>query len=66
MSLDTTKVKQCCKSSPVWIFVYSDGRVFAVCDEDFKSPSYRLKLFKIVNIKSKKVFTPEQLFGDKK
>ena len=65
MSLTSTKVKQCCNNSPVWIFVYSDGRVFAVCDEDFKSPSYRIGLLKIVNIKSKEVFTPEQLFGDK-
>ena len=58
-------VKQCCMSSPVWIFIYSDGRIFGICDLDFKSPSYREGVEEIINIKTQESFTPEQIFGGK-
>jgi len=52
-------------STPVWIFVYSDGSIFSVCDIDFKSTCYRNGVSQIINIESKESFTPEQLFGGK-
>jgi len=64
MSLEKGLVKQCCTTTPVWIFIYSDGRIFAICNDDFKSPSHRIGVQKIINIKSRESFTPEKLFGD--
>ncbi len=62
MSQDTV-VKQCCNSDPIWIFVYSDGNVFVICEKDFDSPTYRYDVKKIINIKSQESFTPEEIFG---
>ncbi len=53
MSLESITVKQCCATAPVWIFVYSDGRIFAICDDDYNSPSYRIGLKIIINIKTR-------------
>lgn len=63
MSLQNNSVKQCCVSSPVWIFIYSDGRIFAICEKDFKSPSYQIRVEEIINIKTHESFTPQQMFG---
>lgn len=65
MSSLIASIKQCCVSSPTWIFIYSDGRIFAICDNDFKSKSYQEGVEKIINIESQEEFTPEQLFGGK-
>lgn len=63
MSQDTI-LKQCCKSDPIWIFTYSDGTVFVICQKDFKSPAYRHGVKKIINIESQECFTPAEIFGE--
>jgi len=65
MSLNSTTIKQCCATAPVWIFVYSDGRIFAICENDFRSPSYRIGVEKIINMNTKASFPPEQIFVEK-
>jgi len=57
------RLKKCCMSGPVWIFVYSDGTVFAICKEHHKSKAHRVGVTQIINIQTKKTFTPEQIFG---
>ncbi len=61
----SAKVKQCCNGSPLWIFVYSDGRIFSICDEDFQSSAYRFGVIEVINIETRESFTPEQIFGVK-
>lgn len=56
-------IKQCCTHSPVWIFIYSDGRIFAICENDYNLLIYRYGVKEIINIQSKVSFTPGQLFG---
>jgi len=65
MSQQSDKIKQCCNSSPVWIFVYADGRIFSICDEDYKSTAYRFDVIEVINMKSQISMTPEQAFGGK-
>lgn len=62
MSQETT-LKQCCKSKPLWVFVYSVGDIFVICDKDFQSPAYRFGVEKIINIETQECLTPEQAFG---
>jgi hypothetical protein len=50
-------------SLPVWIFVYSDGTIFAICDEHLKSLAYRVGVIEIINIQTKESFTTEQILG---
>ncbi len=57
-------VKQCCEADPYWIFLYSDGSVFAICENDLKNPTYQLDVEKVINIKTQESFTPTQIFGD--
>ncbi len=64
MSHESAVVKQCCLSSPNWVFIYSDGRIYAICEKDFRSPSYRIDVKEIINMITKESFTPEHLFGD--
>ncbi len=66
MSLAKTIVKQCCATEPVWIFIYSDGSVFAICENDLKTPGYQLGVVEVINIKSQESFSPEQIFGGTK
>lgn len=65
MSQDTEKIQQCCVSSPVWIFIYSDGRIFSICNEDYKSTAYRFDVVEVINMESQISMTAEQAFGDK-
>lgn len=58
-----TAITQCCKSKPIWIFMYSDGNIIVICDKDFQSPAFRLGVEKVINIESQKIFTPTELFG---
>jgi hypothetical protein len=58
-------IKQCCVSDPVWIFTYSDGSYFLICNNDFKSPGYRVGVTEIINMETQQVFTPDILFGGK-
>jgi len=62
MSLDTT-ITQCCVSDPIWIFIYSDGSIFAICDKDFENPAYRVGVTEIINMETQESFKPEKLFG---
>jgi hypothetical protein len=64
MSLQQNNIKKCCASSPVWIFVYSDGRIFSICNEDYKSTAYRFDVTEVINIETKVSMTPKQAFGD--
>lgn len=66
MSLEKATVKQCCMCSPVWIFVYSDGSIFAICEKDFKSKPYQSGVIEIINIETQESFSPDQLFGGPK
>jgi len=50
-------------SEPVWIFVYSGGTIYTVCDEHKKSPAYRVGLNQIIKVQTRELFTPEQIFG---
>lgn len=63
MSL-ANSVKQCCEADPSWIFVFNDGSVFAICDNDLKNPAYQLGVEEVINIKTQESFKPEQIFGD--
>jgi len=56
-------IKQCCVGDPVWIFSYSDGSFFLICDNDFKNSTYQINLIEVINIESQESFTPGQLFG---
>jgi len=56
-------IKQCCVCDPIWIFSYSDGSFFLICEKDFKNPSYQIDLEEVINIESQESFTPGQLFG---
>ena len=62
MSLDTA-VKQCCTNEPVWIFIYSDGSIFAVCDDDFSNPTFRIGVKEIINLDTQESVSPENNFG---
>ena len=62
-SLDAT-IKQCCVSDPIWIFIYSDGSIFAICKDDFKNPTYRVGVTEIINMETQESFAPEKLFGE--
>lgn len=64
-SLEPT-IKQCCVGDPVWIFSYSDGSFFLICESDFKNPSYQINLQEVINLESQESFTPGQLFGGSK
>lgn len=57
------RLKKCCMSEPVWIFVYSGGTIYTVCDEHKKSPAYRVGLNQIIKVQTRELFTPEQIFG---
>lgn len=63
LMFDTSSLKLCCNSLPVWIFCYSDGTFFGICDNDFKSPEFQLGLDRIVKIETGEVFSPGDLFG---
>ncbi len=62
-SLDTT-IKKCCVSDPVWIFIYSDGSIFAICKEDFSNSVYQSGVEEVINIESQESFTPQKIFGN--
>ena len=57
-------IRDCCDEPSVWIFLYSDRTVFTMCDEHFKEPNYRFGLIKVINIKTKEGFKPDEIFGD--
>ena len=59
-------IKQCCIGDPVWIFTYSDGSFFLVCNKDFKNSQYQINLEGVINIETQESFTPAQLFGGSK
>ena len=59
-------IKQCCANVPIWIFSYSDGSFFLICENDFKNPGYQINLQEIINIETQESFTFEQLFGGSK
>ncbi len=62
MSQDTT-IKQCCKSDPIWVFTYSDGKIIVICDKDFTSPAFRVGVEKVINIETQECLTPQEAFG---
>jgi len=51
--------------TPIWIFVYSDGRIISICENDFKSSSYQLGVIEVINMKTRESYKPEQIFGGK-
>ena len=57
------EVRQCCKKTPVWIFVYEDGRIYAICDEDYLSIAYRINVKHVINIKTHVSQTAKEAFG---
>lgn len=63
MSIAKATVKQCCATDPLWIFIYSDGSVFAICEHDLKTQAYQLGVTEVINIKTQESFSPEQIFG---
>jgi len=58
-----TAITQCCKSKPIWIFMYSDGNIIVICDKDFQSPAFRLGVEKVINLESQECLTPQEAFG---
>ena len=56
-------LKQCCKSDPIWIFTYSDGKIIVICDKDFTSPAFRVGVEKVINIETQECLTPQEAFG---
>jgi len=63
LSASLEKLQQCCVCDPIWIFVYSDGSIFSICEKDFKSAAYRLNVIEVINIESQQSFKPEEIFG---
>lgn len=63
MSLASQQLKQCCEAEPVWIFTYSDGSVFAICNNHVKNPAYHIGLEKIFKISTQEEFSLEQIIG---
>lgn len=62
MELETS-LRQCCKiHEPVWIFCYSDGSFFAICDNYFYSEGHRVGVTKIIDMRTRNEYTPEQAF----
>ena len=64
MSLEKSTVKQCCTDSPIWIFLYSDGSIFAICQKDFKDPAYQTGVIEVINLETEQSFKPSQIFGE--
>ena len=64
MNKTKPEIRQCCKNAPVWIFVYSDGRIYAICDEDYHFKAYRYDVKFVINIKSKISQTAKEAFGN--
>ena len=64
MSLDTLSIKLCCDCKPTWIFIYENGTIFGICDDDFTSESYRLKVSRVIKINTRQEFAPEKIFGE--
>ena len=56
-------IRQCCVNDPVWIFSYSDGSFFLICEKDFKDKKYQIELEEVINIKTQESFSVDQLFG---
>ena len=65
MSFQDLSIKLCCESEPTWIFVYENDTIFGICDEDFTSQSYRLKVKRVIKINTRQEFAPEKIFGEK-
>ncbi len=54
----------CCKEQPSWIFIYENNEIYTICDFHFTSVAHRCFVKDIVDYKTRKRYTPEQIFAD--
>ena len=61
MSLD---VESCCKKPTRWIFVYTDGEVYSICEDHFYSRAHRTSVKNVVNFQTRVKYDPVMLFRE--
>lgn len=61
MSLD---VESCCKKPICWIFVYTDGEVYSICEDHFYSRAHRTSVKNVVNFQTRAKYEPAMLFQE--
>jgi len=46
-----------------WIFVYSNKQVWGICENHFTSDAHRLFVKHVINIQTKTLYTPDEIFN---
>jgi len=54
----------CCIKQPTWIFIYENGRISGICNDDFTSDDHRCFVKLIINLETRKKYLPSEIFKE--
>lgn len=54
----------CCGEQPTYLFVYENNQVYGICENHFDSLAHRCFVKWIINIKTRKKFQANEIFGE--
>ena len=60
----SAEIMGCCENSTEWIFLYENGEIYSICQTHFNSIAHRCLVKKVINFRTKKDYTPDEIFGE--